>query len=210
MLKAKDRLSGRERIQSVAKSNHLKTYLLAGTAGLFIIFVILALIWSRQPSRTIPDSQAVQGASVQVSTKNLATDLFTTIIAGTLIIKSQNLQAHGNILQQLYLASNVSQLGDPKTEQLAVTIGKLPAEGLNSISDVQIRLRSPGIYLPQPAGVYPAGAKVFVNNTNNYEIAVFWPHGSNYASVVISGTVDRRSDLESLVNTVLTNWQWLK
>lgn len=92
-------------------------------------------------------------------------------------------------------------------DQLAINTGTLSGSTLNELSTIKVRQSEPSRYHQTSRPSAPEGAIVF-ERQDQYEVAVFWQHNGRYASVVVGGSNDRRADLESTLQTVLSDWQW--
>jgi len=193
---------------AVAK-NKIGKLIILGFLLLIGLLISSFIYWATRPNSTKPAITAVQGASTTNSQKPLTTEHFTTTIPESLVVKSQDSTSHGLVLLQLFLASKNTSINKPLTDQLAITIGKTPSDGFSGITDVQFRMQRPNIYDTSVPINYPSGAQAFVKIEDGYELSVFWPKDSRYAAIVVSGTADRKTELNTLMQNVLSNWSWI-
>ncbi len=170
--------------------------------------VLLLSRWASRPVIVGGPSTAVEGIQSSRSFESLSTDYYTTTIPDELAVKSQNNARHGNTLSQTFLVNEESNFNNPLTDQLAITVGNLPSEGVTGLTDVQFRSRNPEKYSQVSQSSFPEGSKVFVSTANGYEKSVFWPYDGRYAAVVVSGTSDRATEINKDLDIVMTSWKW--
>jgi hypothetical protein len=175
----------------------LTTLLIAG--GL----IVWVYQWATTPVVDVPKSPTtVQGVSSQNVT--YAMEFFTTLVPDYLVEKTHNTKTQAPLLGQYVLKHRQPKLSD----QLAITVGVLPAGGLEEIADLKVRRLDSAKYVMVPnAAALPEGA-VTIYNEAECETAVFWTDGGRFAIVVTSGTADRKSDLQVARDTVVSNWRW--
>ncbi len=173
--------------------------------GCLIIAGVIALhSWWQQPSiaKYRPQtSVAVQGA--QITIVPLESRYITTGVPDFLHSKNTYEKSLGPIYGQ-YLYINK----DPNVaDQVGVTVASRESRELTEVSSVKLRTTNGSLYNETTLLNAPVGARVF-SAVNNYEISVFWSYQDMYAAVVVSGTADRRPQLEQTMTTILTSWQW--
>lgn len=178
--------------------------LAAGVLGVLAAFVIINS-WANSPQRTTVSTVAqpqVAGAAKPGSVP-LQMSNFSSVLPDNIVIKNRVTKPQGIVLERLLAASAQQRQSD----QLAVTVGRLPAEGLGELSDIQLRLRNPGDYRAVELLAAPEGAYAF-RKTAGFEISVFWADEQRFAAVVISGTTDRAGPLKTALDNLLENWRW--
>lgn len=128
---------------------------------------------------------------------------FKGTLPANMVVKSHSKTQRGIALEQVLVASTNYRV----TDQLAITIGKLPTEGLKELSDINYRQSNKQLYESLKLESAPIGAVAF-SRKDGFEKSVFWPHGSTYASVVVSGEVNRQDILSAALWQTLGGWQW--
>lgn len=176
------------------------------TSGLGItIFVLTALyIWLGASASVKP--KAITSSIIQHEKNNfkhLQGKYFSTTIPEDVSLRTHNVAPQGTRIEQI-LANNKKS---PLNDQLAVSIGKVPPEGLNGISDIQFRQNDSKKYQITEIKNAPPGAIVF-NNLETYEKSIFWVNEGKYAGVVILGSNDRRAALDNTLSIILEEWSW--
>lgn len=148
-----------------------------------------------------PEPSNVLGSQIQLVP--FETDYFSTSVPSFLQRKTTNESTSAPISGQ-YLFKH-AQINI--TDQLAITTGPLVNSTLAELSGVKVRQSEPERYKQTPRSNMPTGAIVF-ERQDQYETAVFWQENGRYASVVVGGGGDRRAQLDEIVSSVLSNWQW--
>lgn len=175
--------------------------------GLALLFGATWLYsWANQPTTTILGETTANGAlggNSDAQGAILTSSYFSTILPGNLAIKTHNTKPKGSALEQL-LAADAS---GTNSDQLAITIANLPADGLENVSDVIFRDRATDQYERVELDWAPAGVIAF-QKKSNYEFSVFWAKNGRYAAIVTSGGVDRRQSLDDTMSRVLRSWRW--
>ncbi len=100
------------------------------------------------------------------------------------------------------LATNTST-----RQQVGISGGTLPREGLTAIADYNLRVKDTGSYIRSTTGPLPSGATAF-EDTIGSMITLFWAHGSKYAAITVSGSPGSMRELKELLPKILQNWQW--
>jgi hypothetical protein len=191
----------------VAKSK-AKTYALLAVLFTLAISIYGFLTWANQPVTTTKPSTGVEGLSTQRSFKDLSTDVFSTKVSTTYDQKSNVEDGQGVSINQIFLTSNQGTPSNPITDQLAITVGELPSEGLYGLSNVQFRMNQEGLYLQEEDPLPGKEAISFIKNDDGYEKSVFWTENGYYAAVVVSGTVDRANILNNDLDSTIASWEW--
>ncbi|TAH34097.1 hypothetical protein EYC59_03815 [Candidatus Saccharibacteria bacterium] len=100
------------------------------------------------------------------------------------------------------LATNTSS-----RQQIGISGGALPKEGLIGVADYNLRVKDTASYKRATSTSLPSGAVAF-EDTAGSMLTVFWPHGGNYVSLTVSGSPGSLRDLNELLSKILQNWQW--
>lgn len=163
--------------------------------------------WATQPavSSSVSNSSgaAVMGEKIAIHNTKLTTKFFSTKINDAYVQREHTDRLSAGILDRYLFVSPV----EAGSDQVAVTIGALPADGLRGISDVVFRQRNPDVY--EPIAVGPAGSVAFVSEQAGYEVSVFMSHDGMYAAVVLSGRPDRQAEIYNQLTTMVADWRWL-
>lgn len=185
-----------------------RTILLAVGAVLALLVVIF-VIWANQPTSSRPSVSTVQGVNEVVEkNKTLTSKYYSVSIPDSFNVKTKQEQDKGPIRSQTMLANANTQFETPLADQMGITVGDLPSDGLAGLSDVKFRTLTSSGYSAKTFEGSPPGAVVFSKGGSTYEIAAFWPHNGRYAAVAVSGTADRTATLDKLLRQALTSWQW--
>lgn len=161
--------------------------------------------WAAQPVVGKPTEQVTQ---VQAKTTKGPTDIntayFQTKLEGSLAIRSNQEGQTAQLLQQIVALNEQNANSD----QLAITIGLLPAGGIEELSAVKFRTSKAQDYTRVSVAGMPVDAVVFRSTGSQYEFSVFWPKGTMYAAIVSSGTKTRQQDITTQMMTTINSWQW--
>lgn len=171
--------------------------------GLIAIF----LLWSRQPSKSNITPQPTQSApnDTAAAPVKIDTAYFTTTLPAGFVVKT-NTESSTNTQQ---LVQIVAVQPKAQGQQIAITIGQLPADGLAGVSSFTLRSKNPSTYAPVEFGGMPADAKLF-SSTNDavYEITAFSTRSALYAAIASSGITANQTDTNKNLMSVLTDWTW--
>lgn len=177
-------------------------WIAAGTVA--VLASSIFYYWSRGSS-TI----SVQTTSKEVkgiATTNLTSiqnDYLFTSIPDRFRLKTQTKGSGLPIyLQQMY-AATVTSADSLAGDQLAITIGKLDAQGLEAVSSVLLRRRDSAYSTVQFSG--NTGILAFESATKNYELTVFVSHNNYYVAFSITSSGDSATtqrDMRSIVDAL--------
>ena len=176
--------------------------------GIASLVAVRTYIWSNDPATTTP----VQVANVQgiitpdFSTKLVSNAYFSAQFPTRFSIR-RSTDGSGNpvYLQQLYTATSNSDL---YSDQMAITIGKIPVEGVKGVSDVQLRAISKDYgqlffqWLPDQNAI------AYEKSTHGYELGVFLGHDQYYVDVVTSGTVSNKEQIIHEMQALISSIKW--
>ncbi|HEX8350913.1 MAG TPA: hypothetical protein VF598_13200 [Hymenobacter sp.] len=95
-----------------------------------------------------------------------------------------------------------------QSQQLAITIGSMPSEGLIGLSDVRFRQQSKTLYTSRTLSGLPPQGFGFVS-TDKQELSAFIGQGGRYATIVLSGQTGSSAALEQDMADILASWRWL-
>ncbi|HSX05822.1 MAG TPA: hypothetical protein VLF69_05105 [Candidatus Saccharimonadales bacterium] len=137
--------------------------------------------------------------------RSVQTQYFTTTLPAGFSIKRQaETPAADQFLAQLVASSTSTQ-----DQQCAVTIGRLPAGGLQALGDYHLRATDAAAYQAYAPAYLPSGASAFRTASGPLSITVFWPHGSVYSELAVStDTQASLQQLDSTVATAIAAWKW--
>ncbi len=111
------------------------------------------------------------------------------------------------VIQQLFSAPSNSGL---YADQLALTIGRLPPNGLQELSAVQLRTRT-ATYTQLTAMWLPTSTTIaFEGSEGGYELSVFVAHDTKYAAFVFSGLSDKKVQLQHEMQLMMASLIWPK
>lgn len=165
---------------------------------------ILLVTWMGSPSTVTPGAvSSVLSDTSENEQKRIEGQFFSAEIPSQITVRTHNKTPQGIRLEQLLAVGSKSQPG----EQLAITVGTLPSDGIRSVSDVQYRMRNENLYRQVQFETLPEQSLAFLG-TGSSEISVFWPFKGKYASVVISGVSTQNEELETIILGTLSSWQW--
>ena len=166
--------------------------------------------WANTPASSSGVAQMVQeveGATTAPTYAAFEGTQFVTDLPTRLSIKSSRDVANGPILTQMLLAASGGTPGSQIAEQLAITIGNVPAEGLSGVSAVSLREHS-AAYTEQNFDWLPTGARAFTGSQGGYEMSVFFADDSRYAALVVTGSPNDAAALEAGLAHSVATWRW--
>lgn len=178
---------------------------------LVILIVLLAgfLVWimlTRPVSTKVTEVKSKVAAENQDPQKPLVikNEYFSTKIDADLKLKTDNSRpADRPVLRQLIFLSKTG-------EQLSITIGVLPGEGIRAIGDYNYRIKNPAIYRKVAIDDLDTNNEAFYYNDNNQkEVSIFIENKDYYAGISVSGPVSNFNKLESIIGPLIENWYWL-
>jgi hypothetical protein len=163
----------------------------------------LAFRWARQP---IINSANVNSSvqSIQLENINYETDYFKTLIPSEFIEKTKSTTPKLPLLGQYLLRHKVTTY----VEQIAITIGQLPAGGIEEVSDLKLRRTDKKNYTLIPYQSFAPQNSISYASNNSQETAIFWSHETRYAIVVFIGSTARSSTSSQVISTIVGNWNW--
>lgn len=161
--------------------------------------------WAAQPVVGKPTEQVTQvQAKMTKGPTDINTAYFQTKLEGSLTIRSNQEGQTAQLLQQIVALDEQNANSD----QLAITIGLLPAGGVEELSAVKFRTNKGQEYQRVSIAGMPVDAVVFRSIGSQYEMAVFWPRGTMYGAIVSSGIKTRHQELTNQIMTTINSWQW--
>lgn len=167
--------------------------------------------WARGPSnaRITPASSGVQGASTQDYTVTSQSNPHLTYSLPARFVSRTKSTAEGHpiLFQQLFGATNGST-GSLYPDQMAVTVGHLPSDGLSGLGDVQFRQRNSDYEQLYFDWLEPFSGMAFQKKTGGYELGIFVYQKDMYASFVQSGLVDKREQIIHEMSQLLGTVEW--
>jgi hypothetical protein len=184
----------------------MKRLVFIACGALLIIGTIWAYVWWHSPAETKHFTASTETRDVLGSESTLATwntQYFTTRYPNDLRVITSNEVAHGPILGQYLLGSTVMN----RTDQLAVTVGTLEGSTFDELPAVKLRHQRTDVYQPVRLSFVPLNGVAF-RAVDGYELSIFWPQGTRYAAVVVSGSSAREAELEQALEAVVMDWQW--
>lgn len=186
----------------------MKRIVIAGiTLGILAGVGVWGVVWWNSPANTQHYTSSSDTSVLGNEVKLLPwhTRYFSTRYPSTLRTINSNEVARGNILGQYLLGSTSLE----QTDQLAVTIGKMGGLTLDQIPAVKLRAQQTDNYYVSNLSYAPQGSRVY-SSSGSYETAVFWQYDADkYAAIVVSGSSVRHGELETVLESILANWQSL-
>jgi nitrogen fixation-related uncharacterized protein len=177
------------------------------------VAIILGLLlggfyfWSNGPSVAVIKSQQtdVKGASTdEPLEKTVDYDYLSVSIPERFVSKTRTEGMGAPLYIQQLFTVPVKDVSSLFSDQLAITIGILPAAGITDISDVRLRNRDKSYELLQSS----EQMLIFEKETTVYEIGVFVKNESNYASLVFSGPQSNKTSLKRELNSSVESIVW--
>lgn len=136
---------------------------------------------------------------------SVTSSYYTTTLPGGFTVRRQAEVANsGPTLAQF--SANTNSEAD---QQIGITIGRLPSDGLAGVADYHLRTSDAATYAAfTPAGL-PAGALAFRTVQGPAAITIFWPHDTLYAELSFSTEGQAASSaLLATYNRVIGSWTW--
>jgi len=136
---------------------------------------------------------------------SVTSSYYTTTLPGGFTVRRQaDVTSSGPTLAQF--SANTRSETD---QQIGITIGRLPSDGLAGVADYHLRTSDTATYAAfTPAGL-PAGALAFRTTQGPAAITIFWPHDALYAELSFSTEGQAASNaLLTTYSQVLANWAW--
>lgn len=174
-------------------------------AGMLIVIgaVIAAYVWASGPVAVRPSSPQVAGVSTEEKSLTISATYFSAHITEGWNLENR---ATGNLTEDVYERWVLYGENKVHDDQLAITIARVPAGGMDEIADIHLRQSQPDVYRPIEVNGVLNGQGYM--RLGDFEKAIFFEKDGVYASVVISGSENRKAQLESAIETVLQSWQW--
>jgi hypothetical protein len=174
-----------------------KKVLIAGGGLVIVLCSVAALVLNNlsQPATgtvTVGTDQS-NLAEAPAAPATITTSYFTTTLPSGYSIKNQNETPTG----PQKLATALATGGDKQQIIVAVTVGKLPADGLSGVGDYNLRATQTASYSRTTIPGQPAGAQSFRSTARPNSLSVFWAVSGRYYEIVI--TSDGGDSYEKLV-----------
>lgn len=171
------------------------------------VITVLLYMMSRQSTGTvhIGQPQSAQGESTTSGQSvPVSTTYFTTNMPAGFSVKSQTDTPSAPFLLQLEATS-----ASIRDERIAITVGIMPTNGLSGVGDYNLRATESAVYQKAAPSNLPSGAVAFQTVGDPAGLAVFWPHGAQYAELAFSTSGGATyAQLESAYTNVLAQWNW--
>lgn len=180
---------------------------ITAAAALLVIGLmgVWVYMWANSPAQTsLSNSNAqerVQGS--QITLLPYAGQSFNTVLPSTLKIKTSSESRKSAITAQYLFVNTDTHFSD----QVGITIGTMQSANIEEVSAVKLRQTQRDVYEPATYDFMPANSVAF-HKKDSFETSIIWAEGSQYATVVVSGSVLRQAELEEIARVVVTNWQW--
>lgn len=168
--------------------------------------VLLALLyfWAKRPVNSNVNISATRELPQATLTPSvpLNTDYFLTTLPAGFAAQSITEKDNGPQLLQ------ISAMSSTKDQcQLALTIGRLPQEGLSGVADYNYRISNQNLYQNTDLEWLPEESVAFISTENFNEITLIWPHQTLYAIVSLSGPQSLPIAKQNLEH-VISSWRW--
>ena len=184
----------------------MKKYIAIAGVVLLVAIVIIFLVFSHQPSKgkIEPAKNLDSSTTSQSKVETVETAYFTAPLPVGFVVKSNTENASPETMIQVVATKPQSQ-----GEQIAITLGTLPSDGLAGVSSYNLRIKNPDTYKQIEYGGLPANSPTFhSDNGTNYEVTVFLTHASLYAVVSVSGISADASNINQVLESTIGNWKW--
>lgn len=182
-----------------------------GVAAMVVVGVVVYVYWSHGPSvsKISKIDQSVKGAqSPDYTTKLFQNDYLSVQIPKRYQTKTTNFGTGKPLfVQQLLASQSTGGAAGFYSDQLALTVGKLPTGGLKELSDIQLRRRTSD-YTALQYDWLGTNALVYENALSGYEIGLFIAGSNRYVTLVLSGTADKKEQLQHELQTLYVTLIW--
>lgn len=159
--------------------------------------------WSNDPAEgTIHTGKpaAATQAAPQATPLSLDNALFATTLPTSFVQKDTSPPTAEVTVR--VLATNAST-----RQQVGISGGTLPGEGLSGVADYNLRIKNTAEYKRSTATTLPAGSTAF-EDTASSMVTLFWPHGGKYVSITVSSSPGSTRELYDTLSKTLQAWQW--
>lgn len=131
---------------------------------------------------------------------------FTTTLPAAFTVKRQTELDPSNPIQLQLVASTDSKID----QQVGITIGTVPSDGLPGLSSYHLRTTDTATYGTCNPANLPSGAVAFCTISGPAALTIFWPHGVQYAELSLSteGAATMNA-LTTVYAQAITDWQWM-
>lgn len=184
----------------------MKKRLLAASAAVIFGVIVYIFQWASGPSTAVISTQApeVKGVSTTSLAKKLVVYDMVSFWVSERYVGKNPVYSKGNPLyvQQLFsvpVTSTAQLFGD----QLAVTVGRLPAGGLEEVSDVQLRRDRGDLVIAETSEQL-----LFEKSGATYETSAFITNKEDYFVVVLSGPSFQKEVLKQELSRLLATIVW--
>ncbi len=183
-----------------------KNWLIAATVLAVCLAAALWLLgsWSNGPAegtvhtgKTTASTQASKAASPLV----VQTSLFTTELPAGFVQKDASAPTSELPVRVLATSQGARQ-------QAGFSGGPLPADGLPGVADYHLRTTDTATYRPSTNAQLPAGSSTF-ESADGGMVTLFWPHGSRFVEVTVSGDPGTKQAQYTLLYKILQTWNWV-
>jgi hypothetical protein len=170
--------------------------------------LVLLQHWMNGPTNGSVHNGSTIGAS-QLATasepQTLQTPYFTTSLPSSFGVKQRHETPDDKGVLLTLLATTSSQ----SDQQFAMSVGRVPAGGISSLGDYNLRAAQTGTYTSYDPPGLPTGAIAFRTTSGPAAFTVFWAHGNQYAEMALSADANTSyQPLETSFQQIMTNWQW--
>lgn len=180
-----------------------KIALVAMPVAVAIGAAVALSVWSNDPAEgTIHTGKPAAAAQTAAPATPLSIDttLFvTTLPAG---FAQKDTSPSTTEVAVRVLATNAGT-----RQQVGISGGTLPGEGLSGVADYNLRTKSTAEYKRSTVTTLPAGTTAF-EDTAGSMVTLFWPHSGKYVSITVSGSPGNTRELYDTLSKTLHYWQW--
>lgn len=178
-----------------------------GMLALYVVAGVLQLeqwMTSENTALLHPETPAVTVPAIAPQLLTIKNDYFTTTLPADFSMKRQDEALTSDPLLQL-LATTPSTTD----EQFTASYSLLPAGGIASTGDYNLRASQTNTYTPVTLKDLPVGSSAFQTLRGPISIVVFWPHGNHYIEMAVSTDGAASFDqLQMIFSQVMHSWQW--
>ncbi len=182
-----------------------KNWLIAAAVLAICLTAALWLLgrWSNGPAegtvrtgKTTAPSRATPAASPLA----VRTSLFTTELPAGFVQKDASAPTSELPVRVLATSQGARQ-------QVGFSGGPLPADGLPGVADYHLRTTDTATYHRSTSTELPAGSSAF-ESADGSMVTLFWPHGSRFVEVTVSGDPGTKQAQYTLLYKILQTWNW--
>lgn len=187
--------------------NMKKRNSLIATGIVVFVSALVFLVWSSGPSKSdvSRSTQAVKGATSQdLSTYVMQYDQLSIQVPSRFVSKTKKQGVGTPLYVQELLAEPVKDVKSIFGDQLAVSIGALPVDGLKGVSDMSLRLNDKSYNIEKISDF----SMQYDKTDTSYEVGAFVQKNGIYASFVLTGSQTKSASLKTELEAIVASISW--